>query len=1018
MKKKLLSLLLILAMLVSVLPTGGTFAANTRDAIKSHDFVLDKTATKNEDGSYTIQLDAYGLAEITTVKVPTDFILVLDQSGSMADPFGEVNYYPYIDNITNARNYDRRHNGGTANLYYHTADGGYAPVSVTRTNSGATTYKSLGRKYMDDLWEDRNNYTFYVKKNGTFYPLQMERETMSLVGSMCRYTYTLVGDTSSNNTFIFEWDSVNNWHAYPNLTGHFGCDDNNLYIESITDSEHAQYIYSYRADGVSYQFAVSEGGDTNFIDATLYRRLTSSEEETRLDALQAALLNFMVEIGANSYDDNGNPVHHRIAVAAFAAGKIEGTASPSKFANSGYYIGKDFYQYGNSGNYTSNLSKAFLDTTEDGTGDSLLATFRNLKASGATAVDVGLKVAIDILDADTLETSGVARNKAVIVFTDGNPGNGYATPPYNSSLTYEQCVNANVITAENAISLANTLKNQYGVTIYAVGIQPGADGTSPGSDDITGNKTAEAPYANWFLQNVSSNNGTPHDPGYYLSAADSDQLEEIFIHIADRANITTEVDEGWNTYAIRDVVTEQFELVPDSGSLHTAPAIGVDAQGNYRFGNETEISDTNFDIRVDSNANSLIVIGYDFHENAVATKAGAGDTPDTYVGNKLIVRFKVKPKAGFLGGNQVLTNVAEDTGIYEHEDADFSNPNIIRVAEFPVPKVDIPFTPTVEAKDFNVYLFSNVTTDDIATVTVNGVELYLTKDDYGLKDWQKAYVDVYVTYTDSKGNALTDFAALTADETYTVSVKVTPKYNGTYTGQTVTDEGQINIYKPVLTYRDTDVWYGGDVPENYSGNLVSTVWMHGDTEASSAMGAAPELDITYAPANPTDLAGGKISVKKDIPIKVASATIGTNNALPHMTFMHQDCSGITNEALLDGQFLLHPQTCTLTVTKQGGSAGEPYVFTVYKDGKAYTQLSITGNGSVTLNELPVGTYTVTEDSKWSWRYTLTYINNDVTLDSDNPSEATITCTNKLNKTTWLNSFSAVVKNIFGDARSN
>ena len=50
---------------------------------------VNKTATANPDGTYTLNLEAYatGDLEIVTESKPTDIVLVLDQSGSMADPF-------------------------------------------------------------------------------------------------------------------------------------------------------------------------------------------------------------------------------------------------------------------------------------------------------------------------------------------------------------------------------------------------------------------------------------------------------------------------------------------------------------------------------------------------------------------------------------------------------------------------------------------------------------------------------------------------------------------------------------------------------------------------------------------------------------------------------------------------------------------------------------------------------------------------------------------------------------------
>ena len=70
-----------------------------------------------------------------------------------------------------------------------------------------------------------------------------------------------------------------------------------------------------------------------------------------------------------------------------------------------------------------------------------------------------------------------------------------------------------------------------------------------------------------------------------------------------------------------------------------------------------------------------------------------------------------------------------------------------------------------------------------------------------------------------------------------------------------------------------------------------------------------------------------------------------------------------------------------------------------------------GNSSVTIYELPVGTYTIAEDTGWSWRFKPSY-STDVTLSKDNTS-GTITCTNSLSKRYWLNGFSNVEKNIFG-----
>lgn len=65
------------------------YADDTSDTEGMH---LSKTATVNDDGTYTIRLEAYATGEsITTVveeEIPTDIVLVLDQSGSMEKCIG------------------------------------------------------------------------------------------------------------------------------------------------------------------------------------------------------------------------------------------------------------------------------------------------------------------------------------------------------------------------------------------------------------------------------------------------------------------------------------------------------------------------------------------------------------------------------------------------------------------------------------------------------------------------------------------------------------------------------------------------------------------------------------------------------------------------------------------------------------------------------------------------------------------------------------------------------------------
>lgn len=64
--------------------------------------------------------------------------------------------------------------------------------------------------------------------------------------------------------------------------------------------------------------------------------------------------------------------------------------------------------------------------------------------------------------------------------------------------------------------------------------------------------------------------------------------------------------------------------------------------------------------------------------------------------------------------------------------------------------------------------------------------------------------------------------------------------------------------------------------------------------------------------------------------------------------------------------------CDLTITKTGWNAtdeNQSYIFTVTGPNGFKMDVVINGNGSVTIKDLLIGEYTVTENTDWSWRYT-------------------------------------------------
>ena len=134
-QSKWISLLLVIC-LVAALLLPGTVAMEARAAGEdpTEGLVLNKTAKANEDGTYTVTLEAYatGASVTTSAEVPTDIILVLDQSGSMADSMYTYTFEPYTDS-SNQFLHGRRYNQESEdrrNLYYQLDSGEYIAVSV------------------------------------------------------------------------------------------------------------------------------------------------------------------------------------------------------------------------------------------------------------------------------------------------------------------------------------------------------------------------------------------------------------------------------------------------------------------------------------------------------------------------------------------------------------------------------------------------------------------------------------------------------------------------------------------------------------------------------------------------------------------------------------------------------------------------------------------------------------------------------------------------------------------------
>lgn len=864
----------------------------------------------NQDGSYTIQLEAYTTGSVTSVDTtkPTDIIAVIDQSGSMAQ---DMTSYTY-----------------------------------------------------NEVYSLKQSQTYYVQRNGSYIPVT--------------------------------WCS--NCKAWTN-----GCGS----------------ILFWHDSGTSYTPKTS-AADTATDHVQFYTR-GGATTTTRLDALRAAMTNFADSVaekaaGADKQLGTDDDVDHRIAIVGFSSdvdtyqntelltgvdittGSRNYGKDPVTNISAPYYYPTGYVKNGAQyGNITSNqYAKALQSMKLEPGRTSVTNAIGALTARGGTETLDGLTMAENILK----NSDGTDRTRVVILFTDGD------TDSYR----------------DDVVNKANSLKNTYGATVYTVGIFEGANGKPPITED-----TSEA---NALMHRVSSNypNATASrttgffgginyqyndgdfnpnlkgDDSYYLSAKDADALNNIFQKISQQVSESS-MDLG-STTQIKDVVSPYFTM-PTNTSDVTVEAVNCTgyADGEPTWAADgTALTDA---VSIDPDTRTVTVSKFDFQHNFVAEN-GRNENDATqsgfFHGRKLVITFTVKPQEGFWGGNNVPTNGA-DSGIYKDDGT--------KVGTFDVPTVNVPLNvPDLTAENKNIYLYGETpAASDLGTFPVPT----------GEDAWKTAYVDI--------GSLEMNPSTISNTEDTTgikLSVTVEPKYTGanaegTPAGKvTKTATAKVDVFTPELTYQDSTAYYGETVSNDYSGNFVSEVWKHGDTVSTSVtmFGVKPTLDLTYT-ADSTNLDGDKYG-KQDVPV-TAKVSIKGVDVTNYTTFLHQNCdvvgcTWVEPTTGGDPAFLIHIKTCTLTITKIGGNENEPYVFDVYKDGKKYTQVTVVGNGSETIYELPVGTYTIQEDTNWSWRYpNPTYTDNKVDLSLTTPT-ATITCTNKLDTNQWLNGFSQVIQNIFGVAK--
>ena len=691
---------------------------------------------------------------------------------------------------------------------------------------------------------------------------------------------------------------------------------------------------------------------------------------SRLLALKTAATTFVNQVSKEATE---NGVDHRIAIVGFSSDGYNNTEILTGCAvnnnNGVQYVAKP--SSGTSRDYSKYISACGTALV---TPQSAKAAINYLEAAGGTETDKGVQMAKDILDNDSKKNDD--RNRVVVLFTDGVPL--IYTNEYDSQSTTDR--------ANRAISISNGICDK--ATVYTVGVFSGANGDlSNGLPANTGNWNG-ANKPNRFMHLVSSNypdatamnvtgeknSSLKNDDSYYLSAGDAATLNSIFEKIG--SNISTPSIELGAEAQVRDIVSPYFTAPANADGITVYAEKAAYSGGEYTWTRD----DTCKGMTAAVNGSTVTVTGFDYDANFVSQTGRKETNPKEngdFHGRRLVVEFNVTVKPEFLGGNYVPTN-RPDSGVYDKTGKIVEN--------FEYPTVNIPVkAPTLTAAPKNIYYNgTQLTASDLCQAQI------------------PANMGDYVTLSFAADKDISS----TEDGNYTVTVTATPKY--TIDGQeqstaAATTTASVNVYKPEITFNDSRINYGATA--DYRNNGGAVVWKHGDdvADAVSMTGTAPTLTYAYDPA--------AAAFTKDTYVKVTVSANGETLPAGVVTFKHSDCDFPGCSSSFDpeqGQFIVHINVFDLTITKAGENIdpNQTFVFKVKNNDNGKTlEIVITGAGQKTVKSLPMGSYTITEDTGWSWQYRPTADTQTITVSE---TSKTVTFENEKTPTNWLTSIADVI----------
>ena len=652
------------------------------------------SAVLQPDGTYTIDLETYATAStqytLLDEQRPTDFILVLDASGSMTNNEDAVGYHsnrnwdPLTMKQAAGDNDDIAENGNynkewTSNYYYKLPDGEFARISVAVNKGSDGTYSR-------DIW-------LWCKhpKTGRCYKLS---QNGYLVVNNCTGNPSTDSSSRVSDEYFLANQSTLGYASASEILSEASSDKNRTDYHSSRNSKDKRRAYEVM--NIIYD-------DGSGISRTTYYRAYGSC--SRLCGMQQAVERLTYKIAEKSAETGFN---HRIALVTYGSNASDSNSDAYK--NTGMYVDGKWVQYsGSSSISTANYQKAFYDSNDLNDLTKLRRAVYGINTQSQdpdTYSQYGYEMANNIV---ANYSGGYLaegdRSACIIMVTDGIPGLG------------DNDSESNKIAAANAAITQAYSAKQKGA--YNFTVQMGDASSDWGSMTTYVDALSSEYIEAQSMTSLGDRNSNDIDYAMSIPTSSFDLnalADTVFNQVtANSRNALTQLS---TSSILRQTLSDNFYAPVGSAKVQYLFADGYyDGLGRIAFENETDATKSGVSGKAttltDAEGNAyykyLDVSGYDYKTHYISKTHNGG--------KKLIIRITgVLPRATDVntGAELNLANAAisDDswTGIYQNNtklqqkdefkgfpNATFSVPKYTYVLDYGIQMYDVDVNGTLKS---------------------------------------------------------------------------------------------------------------------------------------------------------------------------------------------------------------------------------------------------------------------------------------------------------------------------------